>query len=175
MENASKALMIAGGVLLALLVTSLLVIGISRMRHYQNTQNQKIKNEQVAEFNGQYESYNKQVVTGYELVSLGHMTVDSNKRYPVDQGYDPVAVFFTVKDDSNKGVLGGYVDAYSKESDGWNLIKFVDYYDDLSDIGSDYNAKKTFKEAYFKCDKVEYDKNSARIIKMEFSQLTKKE
>ena len=171
MENTSKALMVAGGVLVALLVTSLLVIGLSRLRHYQNTQNERVKNEQVAEFNGQYESYNKQVVTGYELISLGHMTVDSNKRYPFEQGYVPVKVYFTTKTE----ILGGYTDKHSEEDDGWNLIEFADFYDDLGDIGSDYNAKKIFKEAYFKCDKVEYDKKSARIVKMIFSQLTKKE
>ena len=59
MENASKALLIAGGILLALLIIGSLVLLFSNLQDYQNKTNISVRQSQIAEFNNQFEPYNK--------------------------------------------------------------------------------------------------------------------
>lgn len=80
MENASKALIIAGSVLISLMVVSALLLMFNSLSSYQNT-NQDIQREsQTVEFNNQYESFNKQNVRGNEIYSLLNKVVDYNRR-----------------------------------------------------------------------------------------------
>lgn len=181
MENVSKALMIAGGVLIGILVTTLLLVGLSRMRHYQEVQESSKKNEQLSEFNSQFESYNKQVITGYELISIAHMTNDTNNRYVSSEGYKEVKVYVKPKSsDPSNSTLGGFVKDGKKEGGYFSLTEYGEYFDDkLSDnVQVQYNQKKKLKEAYFKCSKIEYDDDkksgSGRVIGMWFDELTKK-
>jgi high-affinity Fe2+/Pb2+ permease len=67
MENASNALKIAAGVIMAMLILSLLVYGIVRLRNYQNAVDDSKQIEQANKFNQRFESYNKQIVTGYTM------------------------------------------------------------------------------------------------------------
>ena len=189
MENSSKALTIAGGVLIAILVTTLLVLGLSRLRSYQNTRISATKNQQTSQFNSQFESYNKKVVTGYEMISLGRMAEDTNKRLTAE-GYVEVNIYMKVKYDepvNDKCIIQEYVEAgNNKESnDYYDVIAYTRHFKNLennSRVQKIYNQLKKFKEAYFKCDKVEYDdkvtdklRGSGRVIAMYFSEITKKE
>ena len=81
MENASNALKIAAGILISLLIVSLLVYGITVLRKYQNTSDEVKRMEQIQKFNQNFESYNKKVVSGYQMVSLANLTRDINQRY----------------------------------------------------------------------------------------------
>ena len=65
MENASKALIIAGGILIAILVVSLLVTGWNKLTYYNREKEEIQTVEQIINFNKEYESYNKRVVRGY--------------------------------------------------------------------------------------------------------------
>ena len=51
MENASKALLIAGGILIALIIISLLVVMFTQIGDYQKSQSSGSKESQLAEFN----------------------------------------------------------------------------------------------------------------------------
>ena len=83
MENASNALKIAAGILISLLIVSLLVYGITVLRKYQNTSDEVKRVEQIQKFNQNFESYNKKVVSGYQMVSLANLTRDINQRYSI--------------------------------------------------------------------------------------------
>ena len=78
MENSSKALLIAGGVLMAIMVVTLLVIGYNSITNYQRSKQSNMTQEQIAEFNKQYEAYNRDDVTGFELVSLINKVLSYN-------------------------------------------------------------------------------------------------
>lgn len=80
MENASKALIMAGSVLIALLIIGALLLMFNNLSSYQETDTQGIKEAQVIEFNNQYETYNRKNVRGSELYSLMNRVVDYNKR-----------------------------------------------------------------------------------------------
>ena len=70
MENATKALIIAAGMLLAIMILSLLTISYNNLTDYLN-QDEKIKEvEQITRFNSQFENYNRKDVRGSDILSL---------------------------------------------------------------------------------------------------------
>lgn len=94
MENVSKALLIAAGILLALMIISM---GISVFRYIQevkNAENERIATEQLQEFNSEYECYNKKIMYGGDVVSVYNKIIDNNTKNP--------KIEFLVIDDGNK-------------------------------------------------------------------------
>ena len=89
MENASKALLIGAGMLIALLVISLLIMMFNSIGLFQSTKNKSDTSEQIAEFNMQFEAYNREDVLGIELVSLCNKINDFNTKYE-DDGYTKI-------------------------------------------------------------------------------------
>ena len=80
MENASKALIMAGGILIAILVMSLFVYLIvsfgatSDKIHDQNAQTQ------ITEFNAQFTKYQGRTnITIYDVVSVANLAIDYNE------------------------------------------------------------------------------------------------
>ena len=57
MENASKALLMAGGVLIALLIISALILMFNQIGDYEKAQDASKKDSQLAEFNKDFERY----------------------------------------------------------------------------------------------------------------------
>ena len=80
MENASKALIMAGGMLLAILIVSLLIYAWSLFSDYQSSQDKLADIEDTARFNEQFTNYDRNDVEGYELISLVNQVVDYNQR-----------------------------------------------------------------------------------------------
>lgn len=79
MENASKALMIAGSILLALMITALLVKNFSDISSFQKTKLTEQEQEQIVEFNEQYTKYLNGYVYGAEVYSLLNKYANDNK------------------------------------------------------------------------------------------------
>lgn len=80
MENASKALLMAGGVFLTILVVSLLMYAISMYSDYQQNQIRLAEIEDTAKFNQQFTNYERDDVLGYEVLSLVNKVIDYNDR-----------------------------------------------------------------------------------------------
>ena len=81
MENASKALIMAGGVLLTMLVVSLVIYAWNVFSDYYKYQDSLENIDDVAKFNLQFVNYDRQDVAGYELISLTNKVADYNSRY----------------------------------------------------------------------------------------------
>ena len=84
MENASKALLMAGGMLLAILLITLLVYAWGMFSEYQNAKANLSEIEDTAEFNEQLSQYDRDDVDGYTLLSLINRIVDYNERNTTD-------------------------------------------------------------------------------------------
>lgn len=80
MENASKALIMAGGMLLAILIVSLLIYAWSLFSKYQSSQDDLTEIEDTAKFNEQFTNYQRDNVKGYDILSLANKVVDYNYR-----------------------------------------------------------------------------------------------
>lgn len=77
MENATKALLMAGGILLALMLLVLVVYSVREWGDVQEAQFQEENAQVVAEFNKSYLSYEKRLY-GSELLGLVNKMLDYN-------------------------------------------------------------------------------------------------
>lgn len=108
MENASKALLIAGEVLIAILLVSLLLFALGKFSDYKKEKTKLEDIENTAKFNEQFANYNRNDVQGYELISLINQIVDYNERKTSDSNtnqdsYDPIKIQIDfVKEDNIK-------------------------------------------------------------------------
>lgn len=105
MENASKALIIAGSLLIALLVISLLVMFYNNIRELIGAEHNVDISEQVTEFNKQYDVYYRNNLYGSDILSISNKVYDYNKRESEEQGYSKldIQVTFTKKVTAYKG------------------------------------------------------------------------
>jgi len=104
MENASKALIMAGSILIALMIIGALLLMFNNLSSYQNTGIQDTREAQVIAFNNQFETYNRTNVRGSDLYSLLNRVVDYNRRKSTegsgtnDEGqslaYQPMTITF---------------------------------------------------------------------------------
>ena len=92
MENISKALMIAGGILIVIMVVSLVVVLWHQMSGYFEEQHNATIVEQNAEFNAQFENYNGKSIRGNELISVMNKVVDYNRTYSDMENYDRIII-----------------------------------------------------------------------------------
>lgn len=80
MENASKALLMAAGVFLVMLILALVIFAWGKFSDYQNAKDSLVDIEDTAKFNEQFTHYNRDDVQGYEILSLVNKVIDYNKR-----------------------------------------------------------------------------------------------
>ena len=80
MENASQALLIAGGVLIALLIIGLLIWMFTNLSGFQQQEGVQVTSSQIAKFNNEYGSYAKDDLRGSDLYTLLNKVADYNRR-----------------------------------------------------------------------------------------------
>lgn len=78
MENASKALMIAGGILLAILTLTLVVYMMTAVTSMGDAQDAKTLAQQKTTFNKEYEAYNKRRMYGTDVITVINKAADNN-------------------------------------------------------------------------------------------------
>ena len=88
MENASKALIMVAGMLIAILIISLLLFVWSRVSELKDANSSLIEIENTAKFNEQFTNYDRDDVQGYELLSLLNKIIDYNERTSNDKSQD---------------------------------------------------------------------------------------
>lgn len=157
MENATKALIIAGGMLIAMLIVGLLTWGYNQLKSLQQTNVAEEERKQIVEFNERFEAYNKKVVRGYQMISLSNLVYDTNSRYTQEDGYTPVTI-----------IVDGLS---SQEATNENLEEYIqNNYNNMSS-----NEKNALKQLYFECTGVEYDNRNSRVVKMTFKRVNVKD
>lgn len=105
MENASKALLIAGGVLVSILVITIFIYMISKITEFRRADDNLARIENTAEFNKRFTNYQRDDVQGYELLSLIHNVIDYNQQYSTDtsinkDSYNPISLTICLKTES---------------------------------------------------------------------------
>lgn len=86
MENASKALLIAGGILLSIIVITILVVTYNNIVGFQLDKLEEQELQNIELFNEPFMSYNKKVMYGTDIISVLNLSLDNNKKYNVDFG-----------------------------------------------------------------------------------------
>lgn len=94
MENMSKAIIIAGGVLIAVIVLALLIIMFNNVTNMNKT-NINLT-EEIIKFNQTYESYYGKKIYGSELTTLINKIISNNKKYDGTGEEDIYKIEFTL-------------------------------------------------------------------------------
>lgn len=80
MENASKALIMAGGILIALLVIGALLLMFNQIGDYEKAQTSSVKSTQIADFNKEFSKYTGDNIKGYDMITLVNKALDFNSK-----------------------------------------------------------------------------------------------
>lgn len=92
MENSAKAIIIAGGMFILIMVITLLVIFGRSLSSYMQGQHDKEMVKQITEFNNKFANYQGTELRGNELISVLNRVIDYNALEAGEYGYDPVLV-----------------------------------------------------------------------------------
>ena len=82
MESASKALLIAAGVLMGILVLSLVLMLWANLSNYQANSGGSDKEDQLASFNQEFTQFSRNNVYGSDLISIVNKIESYNKNNP---------------------------------------------------------------------------------------------
>lgn len=89
MENASKALLMAGGILIALLVIGALLLMFNQISVYQKQNSSSEKEAQIAAFNQEFAKYaDEDELKGTDIISLVNKIIDFNKKDGIGNSID---------------------------------------------------------------------------------------
>lgn len=99
MENASKALIIAGSVLISLLVIAALVFMFNQLSSLRQTQEDAQMSDNLQSFYSNLDTYMEYNKRGNDILSLANLIDDFNDRYAGqnefrygNEGYDPITL-----------------------------------------------------------------------------------
>lgn len=84
MENASKALLMAGGILIAMITITVFVYMFSQISEMKNITDKDTSQEELLAYNQAFEAYNKKLMYGADIISVINKAIDNNKRYDVE-------------------------------------------------------------------------------------------
>lgn len=185
MENASKALLIAGGVLLAVLVLSLFGLLLSNISSNQMAQEKTKQAEQLKEFNQQWEAYNKKALYGTDIITVMNMAIENNSNAETLNDYVNITIKFENSYLIDDSTLSGIRSEFTKNINGFSLYKkqgkelrILRIFSTLNKITN--NTIKVdsedlerelvrFKMAFFKCTGVKY--KDGRITELNFEEI----
>ena len=100
MENASKALLMAGSVLLAMLIITALVLMYNSIIGLRQEEASSDEIQKLADYNRQIETFNEDEIYGPELLSLSNLIEDYNARQAGLKGYTAITFEVDIKDES---------------------------------------------------------------------------
>lgn len=110
MENASKALIIAGAILLSIIIISLGLVVVNNVR--DSIEGQNLNQEELAKFNDQFISYEGTAVSGARVNSLIQQVISSNQAQIDNAGSNFVTCNFdSLTDGSVRGVSDDVITA----------------------------------------------------------------
>lgn len=155
MENASKALLMAGGILIALLILGALILLMTNLQSYQRNNDEIEKNAQIAEFNSQFEPYNKDNLTLMEIKSVYNKLESHNAQHPeykIEHNIEDVLAKKTIS------VKTGVVDMTGTEKTEERHIPVDEFKNSFKTL------EDTFKQkARFNCTGIKYENPEGRI------------
>lgn len=159
MENASKALIMAGSVLMAILVIGLLVFGYNEMSRTEQIKENSREVDKLAEYMARFEQFNRgkdNALYGSELLSLANLQEDYNKSDArIDIGYDKIEIkvkitknlekYLSANKTYNISEILEIIDGVLNEIDKYENIKNKDCVK-YNGKTVKYYSKKTYRE-----------------------------
>ena len=165
-ENASKALKIAGEVLIGVLILSLIVVFYNNLSNYEKVKQEQEELKQSVSSNSDYEVFLKDIY-GSQLFSLVNKINDNNKRKTEDKNFTKVTLQVEFKKDYKVRI--GVTDYYIfKEKTTYSETQMKTK---INEIEQNYkNIDDTLRRILFKFESVGYDSNG-RVNSITYSEL----
>lgn len=163
MENATKALLISAGVLIAIMVISALVLMFDRISKVSQTEQDALVAQQLTEFNREYEAFNRRDLWGGQIISVMNKMLDNNNKYATldeDNYMMDISVKFTVIDDF-----------FNKKKEGTTYSTLVSFSQKFAEAQRTEDQLTELKRKLFKCVSVEYNEETGRVQKMYFEEV----
>lgn len=161
MDNAAKALVIAGGILLAILIISLGIYIWQLSGNFVSQGEVEKEQERIKAFNQEYESYQRQALRGTDIISVINKIRNNNIKN-ADAEELQISWEVNLKQDltdaNNQIILKK--GQHTEKSSGSKL----------TDILADENAMKSFKALYFKCSSLSYNDKTGKVNKIVFQE-----
>lgn len=150
MENATKALIMAGGILIAILIMSSFVLFFGDLNKYEKSKTDATIQEQVVKFNNVYTAYDRDNITLNEIKSLYNKIASNNKRASEgDREY--YTIYSNIKDLCK------------------NQPTNVDDQIDITTINFKELDERLKNNKYkFKCEEILFENDGGRVKKMKF-------
>lgn len=144
MENASKALVMAGGVLITILVVSLFILFVNQVSDFEKSRSDEVKDSQLASFNEQFTQYARNDLKGVDLISLINKVIDYNSK-----GTGAGEIDYNQKITLNVTIGKDFRDKYATDSD-LELFKEDTYVvnDNNSSLVKVVNAQRSLESQY---------------------------
>lgn len=148
MENATKALLMAAGVLMGILILSLAVYLFIDFGQKAENINEQITSNQLLKFNAQFNVYEgRDDITIYEIISLVNLANQNNENYGSSN------VFET--DYKIDIYLGGVCLTNSSMTEQDKLDK-INQYNGVKSVSDPNGEVEIVLEKTFRCESVEY-------------------
>ena len=177
MENASKALIMAGSVLISMMVIGLLVFAYNQLSDAKQTESNIEAVEKLNSYSLRFEKYNK-TIYGSELMSLANLQEDYKLTQNDKVEYENVTIKVKV---SREIEANGVTYLQPIEQSIESIYTAKDKMEkDIDRLSLDKNSEEykllvssytEFKNKRFKCQHVKYSTNSGRVILMEFIEI----
>lgn len=150
MENASKALLMAGAILISIIIIGLFIKEYGIIVSYKKNSVNEEEQKQIAMFNEQFTQYLGKYIYGTDVIT--NINKIQNLEYIVK-----IKISFT---------NDGYT--YETESSK-STIKDIEFVgNDNTDIINSVVNSSEFKNKAFQCSKIEYDSTTGRVNSITF-------
>lgn len=155
MENASKALLIAGSIFLAMITISIFYFIFNRAGTMSDEVTEDYNQKELIAFNKSFEAYNKKIMYGSDLVSLINKAIDNNKNWDVEYHEHPV----------ERRYLPYFVNIiFTYDGRTYNMANQADYEairnEFINNIDSTEDYMHEFKFTIFRCSNISYVEES---------------
>lgn len=179
MENATKALLIAGGVLIAIIIITLLVRTYGNISNFQRQQLTQEEAQQIAEFNSEYTKYANQYVYGTEVITVINKVLNSEEpikitiKFEDEYTYTKVSYKNGKKTTKTVTVKPGKDLTITNEDEEYTGT-FVD--ENSSSFGSSVDDEEGnttmtgLKNKAFLCTEIKYDYSTGRVNSIRFEE-----
>ena len=172
MENASKALIMAGSILIALLTIGALMFMFDNISGVEKQKDQNAEIEATLEFNRQFEAFDTVGLRGTDILTIMNKMVNYNEKVieDDDDGYKTMSMQLTMKQDIGNGtnLAAGRIYELNYSSGHTGELKSI--YDEWFETTKNEELTE-FKRSYFKCTGIEYDNTTGRVSSMSFEQI----
>ena len=139
MENVSRALIIAGEVLIAVLVLSLAMVVIVKFGKFSANTNKRLSENELNDFNNKFYAFNGRInITADEIASLINFAKENNDLHEVDLTNKQNAEYYVDVKILGDGNYNGSFFKFLSKKNGDNISK-ADFKNFINDFLKEYN------------------------------------